>query len=59
MSIRKQANVDRRDRAAGNGRGRRILAATGLAVAIAVVAAFALTGNPEPAQACLFPGIPC
>lgn len=57
MGIQIQAGVERvRNRIVGNGRGRRILAATGLEQAVAVLS---LTSHPEPAHACLLPGIPC
>ena len=60
MNIRKQAGAGKACvRSAGNGQGRRALAAAGLLLAVAAVAVFALTVSPEPAQACLLPGIPC
>ncbi len=60
MTIRNRtgAGIPRNPKA-GDGRRRRILAGAGLALAIAAVAAVALTGAPEPAHACLLPGIPC
>ena len=48
-----------RDRILGKRRGRHILTAAGIALAIAAVAVLALTVDPEPMQACLLPGIPC
>ena len=60
MSIRKRTGVERACvRSGGNGQGRRVLATAGLALAIAAVAMIVVTGSPEPAHACLLPGIPC
>ena len=60
MGILKEATADRvRSRVYGKLRDRRVLATAGLALAAAFVAAIALTGDPGPAHACLFPGIPC
>ena len=60
MSIHEQSGAGKAcDRSAGNGQGRRALAAAGLLLVVAAVAVFALTVSPEPAQACLLPGIPC
>ena len=60
MSIRNRADTGSvRDRSADTGRGRRAFAAIGLLLAVAAVAAIALTGSPESAHACLLPGIPC
>ncbi len=57
MTIRNRTGAGTpRNPKAGDGRRRRILAGAGLALAIAAVA---LTGAPEPAHACLLPGIPC
>ncbi len=47
------------DRILGKRRGRHILTAAGIALAIAAVTVLASTTDPEPAQACLLPGIPC
>ena len=47
------------DRIRGKQRGRHILTATGIAPAIVAVTVLASTADPEPAQACLLPGIPC
>lgn len=60
MNLRGQAGNERpHDQVAGYGQRRRVLAAAGLALTIAAVAVLVLTGDPEPAQACLLPGIPC
>ena len=60
MGNQERAAVKRvSDRILGKRRGRKILAATGIALAIAAVTVLALTTDPEPAQACLLPGIPC
>ncbi len=60
MNLRVQAGNERPcNQVAGYGPRRRVLAAAGLALTIAAVAVLALAGNPEPAQACLLPGIPC
>ncbi len=57
MTIRNRTGAGTpRNPKAGDGPRRRILAGAGLALAIAAVA---LTGDPEPAHACLLPGIPC
>ena len=60
MSIRKWTGVEWACvRSGGKGQGRRVLATAGLALVIAAVAMIVVTGSPEPAHACLLPGIPC
>jgi hypothetical protein len=60
MNLRVQAGNERpHNQVAGHGQRQRVLAAAVLALTIAAVAVLAFTGNPEPAQACLLPGIPC
>ena len=60
MGNQERAAVKRMsDRILGKRRGRHILTAAGIALAVAAVTVLTLSTGPEPAQACLLPGIPC